>query len=121
LGLLAKLDHDDFAVRQQATEDLAKLGRLAETALRRALDNQPSAEAQLRLKQLLAKLDQKQQSGRAPESLLTLRVVEVLEGMGTPEARQFLDTLAKGVPEAELTLEAKAALERLARQPRGTP
>jgi hypothetical protein len=39
--------------------------------------------------------------------------------MGTPEARQLLETLAGGAPEARQTQEAKAALQRLARRPVG--
>ena len=42
-----------------------------------------------------------------------LRALEVLERIGTPEARQILLSLAKGAPEAALTQEAKASLERL--------
>ena len=37
----------------------------------------------------------------------------VLEQIGTTEARQLLETLAKGTPEAALTQDAQAALERL--------
>ena len=36
--------------------------------------------------------------------------------MATPEARQLLVSLAKGAPEARLTREAKAALQRLEQQ-----
>jgi len=41
-----------------------------------------------------------------------VRAVEVLESLGTPKAREVLQTLAKGAAEARLTREAKAALER---------
>jgi hypothetical protein len=50
-----------------------------------------------------------------------LRQLEVLENIGTPEARGVLQTLAGGAPEAELTQAAKAALGRLARRPRPLP
>jgi predicted Zn-dependent protease len=49
-------------------------------------------------------------------SVRTLRALEVLELAGTQQARQVLQELAKGAPEAQLTQEAKAALERLARR-----
>jgi hypothetical protein len=42
--------------------------------------------------------------------------LEVLEHIGTPEAREVLKALAKDAPDARLTREAKAALERLARR-----
>ncbi len=50
------------------------------------------------------------------EILRELRALEVLEQAGTDQARQVLEALAKGAPEAHLTQGAKAALERLAKQ-----
>jgi hypothetical protein len=41
------------------------------------------------------------------------RAVELLERIGTAEARQVLDVLASGSSEAHLTLQAQAALLRL--------
>jgi RNA polymerase sigma factor (sigma-70 family) len=54
--------------------------------------------------------------GEAAPSALWLRAVRavgVLEHIGTPEARQLLQSLAKGEADAWPTKEAKAALERL--------
>jgi hypothetical protein len=52
-----------------------------------------------------------------PRPMLTwvraARAVAVLEDIGTPEARQVLDELARGEAGAKPTVEAKAALERL--------
>jgi hypothetical protein len=54
---------------------------------------------------------------KAPsESLRPFRALEVLEHLGTPEAQQVLESLAQGAPEARLTQEAKASLERLAKR-----
>jgi hypothetical protein len=39
--------------------------------------------------------------------------VELLEHVGTAEAKELLRELAKGSPDARLTREAKAALDRL--------
>jgi WD40 repeat protein len=50
------------------------------------------------------------------EELAQRRAVEVLEHVNTAQARQLLTTLATGRPEAPLTQEAKASLERLARR-----
>jgi hypothetical protein len=49
----------------------------------------------------------------APQQLRLWRAVAALEMMGDDSARALLETLAKGAPEARLTREAAAALERL--------
>ena len=51
------------------------------------------------------------------EALRGLRAVEVLEHLGTPEARQFLHVLGKGAGESRVTRESRASLERLAKRP----
>jgi hypothetical protein len=104
------LDDDSFAVRQRASEDLEKAGELAEPVLRKALEGKPSAEVRRRVDVLLEKLAE---AGTSPEWLRTVRALEALERAGTPEARQVLEALARGTPEARLTREAKATLERL--------
>jgi hypothetical protein len=45
-----------------------------------------------------------------------LRVIDVLEKIGTPDAQAVLDGLARGAPEADLMQEAKASLQRLAKR-----
>jgi hypothetical protein len=50
------------------------------------------------------------------ERLREMRALEVLEGLGTPEARKLLEALAGGTADAVLTQEAKAALQRLTRR-----
>jgi WD40 repeat protein len=52
---------------------------------------------------------------RAFPAIRDLRALEVLEHVATPEARHLLQHLAKGLPHARLTREAKATLERLGR------
>jgi hypothetical protein len=49
----------------------------------------------------------------AGQTLRSLRAIEVLEHLATPEARQVLQKLAEGAPNVRLTREAKAALARL--------
>ena len=56
-----------------------------------------------------------------PERLRMLRALEALERIGTPEARQLLHQLGQGAPEAWLTREAKAGLQRLTRRPVAKP
>jgi hypothetical protein len=109
--LLADLDSDDFAVRDKATKQLQKMGEAALPGLRKALAGQPPPELRRRAERLLDDL-----SGGTFEQLYTLRALEVLEHIGSPEARRLLETLGGGVPEARLTQEAKASLERLARR-----
>jgi hypothetical protein len=106
--LVADLDDDAFDVRDQATKDLAKLGKLAEKELRRALANKPSLEMQRRIETLLEQLT----DGRS-EELRWLRAITALERMGTPEARHVLQTVAGLNTVEELTKAAKTALERL--------
>jgi WD40 repeat protein len=111
--LVADLDDDDFRVRERATQELEKLVEIAEPALRRALNNSPSLEARRRLERILIK---HQGPGSWPqERLRALRVIEVLQKIGTPDARELLSTLALGAPDAELMEEARNSLERLTR------
>jgi RNA polymerase sigma factor (sigma-70 family) len=112
--LIADLDSDRFATRQQAERELARLGYDAEASLRRALENRRlSLEMRSRLEQLLRRLE------LSPEWMRYLRALQVLEYSATPEARQVLQGLAEGAPGSRLTREAKAALARLAKRPGG--
>ena len=52
-----------------------------------------------------------------PRRLREIRAVAALEYAGTDEARRLLEGLARGVPEARLTQEAKAGWQRLVRRP----
>jgi Tol biopolymer transport system component len=114
---LVDLDSDIFTTRQKANEELQKCDVLAEGALRRALAARPSLEFRKRASALLEGIERR----RAVEHLQQLRALEVLEHIGTAEARGLLAELAKGVPEARLTQEAKASLARLAKHPAITP
>lgn len=109
--LIRDLDSDEFQTRIKATEELEKIVDGAESALRKKLAEKPSLKPSLemrrRIEEVLSKLEP---SG---ERLRAIRSIQVLEYAGTAEAREHLRALAKGVPEARLTREAKAALERL--------
>jgi hypothetical protein len=110
--LLGDLDSDRFEVRRQAQSELAGLGELAEPALRKALAGDPSLEVRQRVEQLLNNL-----SGQIPQAgqLGEMRAVELLELMGSSQARRLLQALAEGAPEARLTREARSAIRRLTR------
>jgi WD40 repeat protein len=106
---LAELGSDDFEQRQRAERGLGNLGELAGPALRRALVARPAAEPRRRIADLLKKLDG---SVLGPQQLRAVRGVQVLEALGSAEARQLLETLAKGPAVARVTIEARAALSR---------
>ena len=110
---ITDLESDQFAVRQKATVELEKSGEQAEAALRKKLADKPAAEVRQRIEQLLSKIEQEQ---LPPESIRAVRAVEVLEYIGSPEAKAVLETLAGGAEGARLTKEAKASLARLNRQ-----
>jgi WD40 repeat protein len=111
---LRDLDAEAFAVRERAARDLEQMGEAVEAALRAVLAGQPSAEVRRRVQQLLGKLE-------GPEVLRRDRALEVLEQIGTPEARRLLAALGEGAPEARLTQESKRALARLPKRPAATP
>jgi WD40 repeat protein len=107
--LIADLDSSSFAVREKATQELERLAELARPALERLLESRPSLEVVRRVKQILKKPD----APVSPEQLQALRAVEVLELIGTEEARDVLKELTRGASGARLTTEAMSAWERL--------
>jgi WD40 repeat protein len=111
--LIADLDSQQFAVRQQATAELEQLGDAAERALQDLLAGKPSLEVRQRAERLLTKLRDAPISG---ERLRVLRAMEVLEHIGTSAVRPILASLAQGAPEDPLTQEAKASLKRLTKR-----
>jgi hypothetical protein len=111
-ALIAKLDSDDFATRQNAAAELEKQADQPLPAYRKALAGKPSLEKRRRLEELLAKATLAWW-GASPERLRELRTIEALELAGTKEACEALKELAGGVAGARLTEQAKASLERL--------
>jgi hypothetical protein len=99
-------------VRDKATVELEKLGEAALHAMQKSLDSQPALETRRRLEQLIEK-QLRERGSPSAERLRIGRALEVPEHIGSPDARQVLQTLAMGAPGAYLTREAKAALERL--------
>ena len=76
------------------------------------IGNQPDYTAlKRRIQEVLAALETP--GPFSADALRESRAVIALERIGTREARETLAVLAKGVPDARLTREAKAALERL--------
>jgi hypothetical protein len=112
--LIAELDDDLFDVRESATNELEKLGKTVEPALRGALKGTSSAEVRRRVEALLSRLEGRRHS---PEHRRLLGSVEVLEQIGTDEARRILKRVAKECPEDDVARAAEAALKRLAASP----
>ena len=103
--LIAQLDDDQFKVREKATAELNRIGERIVPALDAALAKERPLESSNRLHGLRTKMIGAVLEG---ERLRTYRAVEVLERIGTPEARQLLKTMAEGAPEAMLTTAAAA-------------
>jgi WD40 repeat protein len=107
-NLVADLDSDSYEKRERATRQLEALEG-ARPALAEVLAGRPGPEVRRRLQDIV---------GRWEEPALNLavlrqiRAVQVLEQIASPEAERLLRDLAGGLPEARLTQEARAALQR---------
>ncbi len=112
-ALIADLDNNDFATRERATADLKEHGPVAAAALREVVAKSSSLEARRRAEDILREMEK---AVTPPGKLRALRAVEVLEWIASKEARGRLLELTKGAPDARLTQEAKASLERLAKR-----
>src|SRR5262249_49860128 len=77
--LLAGLDADELKGREGATDELAKLGRKAEAAVRAALKKTGSAEVRLRLTRVLERIEKEPPGKGEPiiGAVLAARAVEL--------------------------------------------
>jgi WD domain, G-beta repeat/PQQ-like domain len=116
--LILDLDHHRFARRERASQELVRLGKLAAAPLRSVLAQNPSLEVRRRASEILRQLPA---TGPTAEELAGCRGVELLEIIGTPEARRLLRELAEGAPGFLLTQEAVSALQRLAPKTQQSP
>jgi hypothetical protein len=110
-ALIASLDSGSFTERQKASRVLETM-ESARPALEEALQRIPSLEMNRRIEMILATQDGLPWN---VDLARALRGVLLLEQIGTPAARQHLQTLASGAAGSLLTQEAQAALQRLAR------
>jgi RNA polymerase sigma factor (sigma-70 family) len=111
--LIVDLDSSSFSRREHATTELEKLG---ESALPYLTDHQAqhlSAEGRRRVHSLLDRITS---LNATPELRRQLRSMEVLELIGTAEARELIRDVAAGVPQARLTRDARAAADRMDRR-----
>jgi WD40 repeat protein len=105
---LDRLDAMRFADRQKAVSELEAMDFQAEPFLRRAADTGTSAETRRATSRLLERLDGPVST---PDLLRGLRAVEILQRIGTSDARQLLEKLAAGDRHARLTHAAQATLK----------
>jgi WD40 repeat protein len=113
--LVANLDSSQYRLREAASAELQALRDADETKaiLRRALVDKPSPEASRRIERLLLK-----PAILLPgDTLRAVRAVEILERIGTAEAKRLLKLLAEGARDSRLTQEAMASLQRLDGKP----
>src|SRR5262249_47678980 len=96
-ALAAALNDPQFKARDKAASDMEALGLPAAFALRQILDEQPALEVRKRVELLLKRLEQTGAKKAADEPTGAAatadgqrirRAFEVLEQIGTPEARQ---------------------------------
>jgi WD40 repeat protein len=109
-GLVAKLDHEAFATREQAFRQLRLFGTAVEGELRKALQNpKASAESRQRILKLLDKMDQRP---AGPEELRELRALQVLAVVGSESARAVVARIGAGAADAWFTQQAQVTLAR---------
>jgi WD40 repeat protein len=104
------LDSNRFQSREAASKKLDALGRAAVAAVKARLAKGLPAEVTRRAQLFVAVHDTPELS---PAELRSLRAIEVLEAIASPDAAKLLAELAGGEDSAWLTREAAAALKRL--------
>jgi hypothetical protein len=117
---VGELQSEVPGVRDKAAAELDTFGEAVLPACRRALAGRASPEARVRLQAILDKFANglRLQPGN---DLRNARAVELLEWIGDRPARELLEHLARGFPEARLTRDARASLDRLTRIETSTP
>jgi RNA polymerase sigma factor (sigma-70 family) len=110
--LVADLDDADPKVRNRALEGLRPVGASAEPILRMALESAKSDKLRSRLRGFLAELEADGVIAPAADGRHAARAVDLLELMGTAEARKLLEELARTGRTGALQREAQAALGR---------
>lgn len=107
--LIAGLDDDDAAVRDQAARRIRVVG--TPELLEQFLERKLPLETALRVRALIS--EQKEMKAGAPDLERILRAISVLEMAGTPEAKSLLEKMTSGADSARQTQAARSALMRL--------
>jgi hypothetical protein len=115
--MVAKLDAEQFEVREQATTKLiewaSQTDAVSALLRQRSKDGGMSVEAQMRIGRIL-KASAAQKQNVSPRNA---RAVQVLEQIGTSQAQELLRILATKDSNGLLAREARAALDRVQRRP----
>jgi WD40 repeat protein len=94
---------------------LLHFGPAAEDSLRQALPQARSAAGRRGIERVLARLAQRGLFATEGDELRILRALQVLERIGSRDARAVLETLAGGLSGVPMTEDARLALRRLRR------
>jgi hypothetical protein len=109
--LIRDLDDDAFEVRERATTQLFALGKETAWLIRRAAESATSVEVRTRLATVVNTISPiLEPSG---DQLQDARIIEVLEYIGSADARDLLAKLAGGDESALTSQLAKEAIGRL--------
>jgi len=112
-GWIAALDDEDPRRRDAVMENLQGVAHAFAPLLKSRQKAARPGEIHNRLTFVLKQMD----TEKTPLPLVReSRVLSLLEQLATPEARQVLTELAGGAADARLTVEARAALQRLKKQ-----
>jgi WD40 repeat protein len=112
--LIADLESDKHDSREAATHELENLVKVARPELLDALRAVSSLEARRRLERVL---EVPVLPVHSAEELRRAHAVEVLERIGSPDAKKLLNHMAQGAPGAKSTQDAHAALHRFPDRP----
>jgi hypothetical protein len=112
-ALIRELDAEEFDTRERATAELIRLHKRAEKAVRQAATTSTSSEVRRRAERILGHVAV---PPPGPDTIRTLRAVQILQRLNTPKARTLLERLASGEPTDRLTEEARASLDFIARR-----
>ena len=112
---LTDLGSPVFSTRETAQAELASVAGQIEPSIRNALQTTQDPEVRRRLTAMIENLPA---LVARPDLLRELRGLEGLEHIGDNQSRRKVVELAAGAPNANLTHQAKASLERLKRKMR---
>jgi WD40 repeat protein len=110
---LRALDSTDFKTRSEAEAELERHGERVLKELEATLKQKNSMDKQRCLERLLDKARRAALPFDTRERIGQWRALEVLERIGTPEAKHLVRELADGAPGAVLTEVAKSVLARM--------